>query len=138
MTRFRYLIAASLLLTGGLAQADIAVVANAHSGVSQLSRSDAINIFMGRYRKLPGGALALPIDLAPLKARFYQVLINKDLAEINSYWARLVFSGQGTPPQQADTTTEVTALVLHNPSALGYVDIDHVTPELHVVLVLHE
>ncbi|RKR07489.1 hypothetical protein C7446_0301 [Kushneria sinocarnis] len=138
MTRFRHFIAAALLVTGGLAHADIAVVTNANSGIAQMSRSDVINIFMGRYRKLPNGELALPIDLAPVKARFYQALVDKNLAEINSWWARLVFSGQASPPHQAETTAQAISLVVHNPSALGYVDTHHLTSELHVVLVLHE
>ncbi|WP_106476473.1 hypothetical protein [Phytohalomonas tamaricis] len=138
MPRIHYLVITALLLHTGLAQADIAMVTNADNGIDQLSQSDALNIFMGRYRKLPNGALALPIDLVPLKARFYHALVNKDLAEINSYWARLVFSGQGSPPQQADSAAEVINLVVHNPSALSYVDAARVTPEMRVVLVLHE
>lgn len=138
MNRVRTLLLVSTLLVSVPASADIAVVVNAGSGVERLTRSDAVNIFMGRYRKLPTGNLALPVDLAPLKARFYRALVNKDLAEINSYWARLVFSGEASPPQQIASPDEVHQLVTQNMNALSYVDSTQVPDDMHVVLLLNE
>ncbi|MGM8850780.1 hypothetical protein ACS8E6_09755 [Salinicola halophyticus] len=137
----RLLIASTLfatLVAAVPASADIAVVVNAGSGIDHLTRSDAVNIFMGRYRKLPTGNVALPVDSASLKARFYRALVNKDLAEINSYWARLVFSGEASPPQQIASGDDVHQLVLQNMNALSYVDSAHVPDDMHVVLTLGE
>ncbi|WP_353980005.1 hypothetical protein [Salinicola endophyticus] len=133
------LLIALLTLTLTLpAKADIAIVVEAGSGVGQLTRSEVVNIFMGRYRKLPNGNPALPLDVAPLKVRFYRALVNKNLAEINAYWARLVFSGEASPPQQVTTAVEMRQLVAHNPSAVGYLDSREVGDDLHVVLILSE
>ncbi|WP_342595326.1 hypothetical protein AAGT95_01775 [Salinicola lusitanus] len=118
--------------------ADIAVVVNAGSGIERLTQSDVVNIFMGRYRKLPTGNVALPVDSTTLKARFYRALVNKDLAEINSYWARLVFSGEASPPQQIATIDDVHQLVTQNMNALSYVDGGQVPDDMHVVLMLSE
>lgn len=118
--------------------ADIAVVVNAGSGIDRLTQSDVVNIFMGRYRKLPTGNVALPVDSTTLKARFYRALVNKDLAEINSYWARLVFSGEASPPQQIATIDDVHQLVTQNMNALSYVDGGQVPDDMHVVLMLSE
>lgn len=120
------------------ARADIAIVANADSGIDQLTRKEAVNIFMGRYRKLPTGNVALPVDSSPLKARFYRALVNKDLAEINSYWARLVFSGEASPPQQIASSEDVHQLVIQNMNALSYLDSTQVPDDMHVVLTLGE
>lgn len=138
MNRVRACLFVLLLATALPASADIAVVVNKDSGISQISRSDAINIFMGRYRKLPNGHLALPIDLTPLKSRFYRALVNKDLATVNSYWARLVFSGEASPPQQLKQEAEVRELISNNANMIGYIDSAHVTNDVHVVLILGE
>jgi hypothetical protein len=56
-------------------------------------------MIMCRNRKLPSGAIAMPIDLqAAEKAcgQYYMELVNVGLTQINSYWARLVFSGKAT------------------------------------------
>ncbi|WP_106419356.1 hypothetical protein [Salinicola tamaricis] len=138
MIRVRACLLLALLTLTLPAMADIAIVVKAGSGVGQLTRSDAVNIFMGRYRKLPNGNPALPLDVVSLKARFYRALVNKNLAEINAYWARLVFSGEASPPQQVATATEMRQLVAHNPSAVGYLDSREVGDDLHVVLILNE
>src|SRR5689334_20372889 len=80
---------------------DLVVIVSAGSGVAALTREQAINIFMGRYRSLPSGLVAFPIDLGENSVErglFYQRLVGKDLADVDAYWARLVFSGQTSPP----------------------------------------
>lgn len=118
--------------------AELVVVAHPHTQVSQLTRSELINIFMGRYRKLPSGVAALPVDLAPLKARFYRQLVNKDIAEINSYWARLVFSGQAAPPIQIQDEAEMLDYIRRNPGAIGFVDSADVPQDLVVLMTFPE
>lgn len=127
-----------LLTTTDSVHADIAVVISADSNVTLLEHSEAINIFMGRFRRLPNGSVALPIDQSLLKARFYRALVNKNVAEINSYWARLVFSGQASPPQQAADMAEVSDIISHNVNALSYVENDNVPSHMRVLLVLDE
>jgi len=131
----------SLLLLSALlapvAEADIVVVVNAESGVTQLSRDEVINIFLGRYRQFPNGLAAYPIDqpaVQPERSRFYFLLVNKDLAEINAYWARLLFSGKTSPPMQAATSAEVIDLVSRHKEAIGYIERDQVDPRVKVVM----
>lgn len=135
-------LAAVLILLGALvssgASADLAIVTHPDSQVISLDRSQLINIYMGRYRQLPTGEAALPVDLTPLKARFYRALVNKDLAEISSYWARLVFSGQVSPPLQLKSSAKVLEYVRHNPGALGFVEDGQAPADLRVVSRLRE
>ncbi|MEO8674639.1 MAG: hypothetical protein ABI569_03620 [Casimicrobiaceae bacterium] len=122
----------------GVARAagDLVVISNAGSGVDKLTRDEAINIFMGRYKKLPSGISALPVDESAEKAAFYRALLGKELPEIQSYWARLVFSGQGSPPRQMDNASEVIDAVANNKGAIGYVDRKKVNSRVKVVLEL--
>ncbi|MDP2785559.1 MAG: hypothetical protein Q8O38_13340 [Sulfurimicrobium sp.] len=125
------------LLAAPPAVAELVVVANAGSGVERLSRDEVINIFLGRYRQLPSGLAALPIDQPaeqPLKAQFYRKLVNKDLAEINAYWARLIFSGKTSPPRQAASAAEVMAWLVRTPGAIGYVERGMVDARLRIVM----
>ncbi len=124
------------LMFAGNACADLALVVNGSSQVDRLSRSEVINIFMGRYRRMPTGDTALPVELAPLKARFYRDLVNKDVAEINSYWARLVFSGQASPPLELESEQALISYVRDNPGALGVLESSAVPPDLRVVMTL--
>jgi ABC-type phosphate transport system substrate-binding protein len=117
----------------------IVVIVNPNSGVDKLSKDEIIDIFLGRYRKLPSGRVALPIDVAeaaPERARFYQLLVKKTPTEMSSYWARLVFSGQTSPPFQVPDTKTALELVQSSPNAIAYVDRASVTANVKVVFEL--
>lgn len=118
---------------------NLVVIVNPASGVQKLSRDDAINIFMGRYRKLPSGIMAFPIDIGsqtPERKRFYDLLVRKALPEVDAYWARLVFSGQTSPPLQAPDGRTAVQLVAGNRSAIAYVDRALVDSRVKVVIEL--
>jgi ABC-type phosphate transport system substrate-binding protein len=119
--------------------AGIVVIVNPQSGVDKLTKDEIIDIFLGRYRKLPGGKVALPIDVAEAsteRARFYQLLVKKSPAEMSSYWARLVFSGQTSPPFQVPDAKTALELVQSSPNAIAYVDRASVTANVKVVFEL--
>ncbi len=99
---------------------DLVVIVNADSGIALLSRNDLINLYMGRIHRLPSGGSVLPLDLAQERSEFYRILVDKHLAEINSYWARLVFSGRASPPRQVASTGEILDIVASNRGAIGY------------------
>ena len=129
------------LLATGVAFANepatIVVIVNPSSGIDRLTRDEVIDIFLGRYRKLPSGRAAMPIDVSEPsseRAQFYQMLVKKTPTEISSYWARLVFSGQTSPPFQVPDVKTAIELVQNNPNAIAYVDRTSVTPGVKVVL----
>jgi ABC-type phosphate transport system substrate-binding protein len=117
--------------------AEVVVVVDAKSGVERLTQDEVINIFLGRHRKLPTGIAALPIDqpvAGGLRAEFYRKLADKDLAEINAYWARLYFSGKTRPPLQANSAIEVLAHVASNPGGVGYLERNQADARVKIVL----
>ena len=128
-----------LLLAGvGIgASAEPVVVVNAASAVQQLSQDEVINIFLGRYRRLPNGETAVPIDQpenGTLRADFYRRLVNKDLNEINAYWSRLIFSGRTSPPIPAATANDVVVLLISNPGGIAYIERSHIDKRFRIVM----
>lgn len=116
---------AMFMLMPGSAMADVVVIANPKCGVERLTREEVVNIFLGRFRQFPSGITAQPTDLPPSQAEraiFYRQLVNKELPEINSYWARLVFSGRTTPPRQATGNDDVIHWVSANIGGIAYVE----------------
>jgi ABC-type phosphate transport system substrate-binding protein len=121
------------------AAAELVLVVNPQSGVDQLTKSQAINIFLGRHRELPNGAAAVPIDLPaanPEKALFYQWLVQKDLNQMAAYWSRFVFAGSTAPPIQGASTQDVLQFVSNNRGAVAYLDRKSVDARVKVVLTL--
>ena len=128
-----------LLLPAAAAVADVVVIANPKSGVEKLNHDEVVNIFLGRFRQLPSGLSALPADLPPAqpeKAIFYRLLVNKELAEINSYWERLFFSGRTVPPRQTIGNDDLLNWVAGTPGGLGYIERARVDNRVRIVYEL--
>lgn len=134
-----FLLIVLLSLAGKAVAGEMAVIVAAGSGVESLSREQVVNIFMGRYRRLPSDAIAQPYDLAADdegKAAFYAGLIGKNLSEVNAYWARLVFSGSTSPPQTVSDPATMLRVVATTPGAVGYVQRSAVNARVRVVFVV--
>lgn len=123
------------------ALAELVVVANPQSGIERLSRDDIVNIYLGRYRRLPSGTTAEPIDISDneVKARFYRGLVRKSLPEINAYWARLVFAGKTRPPLAVESPEAALRRVAAEPGAIAYLDRSQAAGrQLKIVFELHD
>ena len=53
--------------------------------------------------------------------------------QLKAYWAKLVFTGQGTPPKEVDNDAAVLKLVAENPNIIGYIDAAAVNSSVRVV-----
>jgi ABC-type phosphate transport system substrate-binding protein len=134
-----FLLILLLSLAGKSIAGEMVVIVAAGSSVESLSREQVVNIFMGRYRRLPSDVIAQPYDLAAEdagKAAFYAGLIGKNLSEVNAYWARLIFSGSTAPPQTLSDTATMLQVVANTPGAIGYVNRSAVNTRVRVVFVV--
>ena len=119
-------------------RAEIYLVVSTGSPIQTLSRKEAIDLFTGRARTIRGEATQL-FDLSrdsKERASFYQSLTGKSLAQINSYWSRLMFSGQNLPPQPMSSEQAMIESLRTNPNGLGYLTRLPKDGGLRTVLVL--
>lgn len=122
-----------------LAADTVYVVVSTQSPVRAVTQKDVLALFTGRSRTLPGGIVATPLDQqrdGAMRASFYQALAGMDIARIDSYWARLHFTGQVQPPQALGDDASVIRRLLADPTAIGYVAREPSDPQLRVVLRL--
>ena len=135
---FAQLLLALAAWTAPAAQAQkLVVIVNPSVGVQHLSRREALDIFLGRYRTFPSGASALPIDLdvnSSERKQFYLVLAHKEASDMSSYWARLTFSGKISPPFSVADARMALDLVANNVNAIAYVDSSVVDSRVRIAL----
>ena len=123
------------------ARADFYIVVHATNPQRTLTQKEAVDLFMGRSRAFANGDFALIFDLPrdnPRRAAFYQSLTGMSVAQVNSYWSRLMFSGQSAPPQSLPDETAMIGILRRNPSALGWLSKEPTEPGLRTVLVIKE
>lgn len=119
----------------------IVVVVNKDNPVEQLSRSDLIDLFMGKYVAFPNDSEAIPVELEgehEIKVTFYQELVGMSLSRVNAYWSRLRFTGRKRSAVFQSDETEVIDFISSNKQAIGYMPKSLINKNLKVVYILNE
>jgi len=104
---------------------NLVVVAGASSPAPKLNTEQVSAIFMGTSKTFPNGEKAVPVDQAvgsPVYAQFYNQVAGRSESQIKAYWSRMIFTGKGTPPQDAGDAAAVKKLLAANPNLVGYID----------------
>lgn len=130
----RQVVAAALMLTAVAAQAEVVVIAG--KAVGDMSKEQVAELYLGRTSALPGGGTAIVVDLAEgnaLREEFYSKVTGKSASQAKSHWAKLAFTGKGTPPREVAGPAEVRKAVATTTGAIGYVDRASVDDTVKVV-----
>lgn len=122
-------------------RAEVLVVVHPDSPLQQLSANEVANLYLGRLQTIPSGEHALVLEHprdSSARARFFKLLNGMDLRRVNSYWARLQFSGGTLPPAQLSDNKAILDAVRLNRLAIGYVDGSAPPSGVRIVLTLRE
>lgn len=112
------------------------VVVNAGSKIEQLSHHELVDIFMGRYDTFPNGEDVTVFDNtsdAALREAFYRQLVDRSLAQVNAYWARLQFSGRVTQPEEIGSDKALAEKMQKTPSGITFIRANALNESLKVV-----
>lgn len=123
------------------ASEQLVIVVNKNNPVTQMSRSEIIDLFLGKYVAFPNGTKAEPVELQGrqlIKQEFYAKLVGMSLARINAYWARLRFTGRTSSAVLEPNPEHVIEFVGLNKQAIGYIPRSMVTNDVRVVFALNE
>ncbi len=126
------------LVMAGQVFADVAVVANNGISVDSITAGEAKKIWLGKSKSLGGTKLKtadLPVGNVS-RDHFYSTVVKKSGKKLKAYWAKIVFSGKGTPPKLLESDADVIAWVAKTPGGLGYVNSDATSDSVKVLLVV--
>jgi ABC-type phosphate transport system substrate-binding protein len=116
--------------------AELVLVVHKNNPTSILTRSQVIDLYMGKYVAFPDGSKAVPVDIEDdldTRTKFYAALVGMPLARVNAYWSKVKFSGRARPPTQQKDEKAVLAFVVGTENAIAYVHESSVTADLKVV-----
>ena len=128
-----------LLLAVPAAVAEVAIIMHPDATDSSISIREVSDVFLGKSRRLRDGTTLLPLDQrndSKVKERFYLEVTHKSAAQLKAYWARQVFTGQGTPPLMLNSDQDIRELVSKNPNMIGYIDSAYVDDTVRVMLLI--
>ena len=122
-------------------QADIVVIVNATNPIRNISSQEVAELYLGRSHTFSSGEFALAFDHprdSALREQFFRKVANMSISQVNTYWSRLLFAGQETPPRSLAAEQAVLDVVRRNPGAIGYVGSPPKEALLRVVLHLKD
>lgn len=116
---------------------DIAIVTHPDNPMADLNEDQLKRIFLGVKRKSATGKKILIIDQYKnnsIRKVFYEKFTGKSVAQINSRWAGLLFSGKATPPQQVLDDKAVKDWLQTHPSGFGYIHIESLDSKVKQIM----
>lgn len=123
------------MLTALPCYAELAVIVHP-SNASSMDKDAITRIFLGKSRAFPSGGESIPIAFpegTPESDEFSQSILGKTPKQLKAYWAKMIFTGKGTPPKQVPTAQEIVNLVANNPNFIGFVPAGSVSGSVKVV-----
>jgi len=122
----------------GGARAEVVIVVAAGCPVNHLTSEQVAKIYLGKMTVFPGGGEAIPLDQkddSPARSEFYRKVVKKSPAQLSAYWARLIFAGDGQPPQQMEGDLAIRKAVAGSVKAIGYIERNEVDRSVKIILV---
>jgi len=134
------ILAVAVMMPSGSVLADgIVVVVNPANPVASLDKAEVARLFLGRSKTFPDGGDATVVtsdEGNSTRAAFEQAALGKSESQMKAYWAKQMFSGQGSPPDSVGDDAAVKAKVASDPSAVGYLPASMVDGTVKVVMTL--
>lgn len=125
------------------ASAEQIVIISMNETMPQLSEGKARMLFTGRSKSVKDVGRIKLLDLDadhPLRIRFYEILTGQTIAQVNSKWASLAFSGRAIPPDvtEDDSAGAIAVWLQENPNGLAYTLASEIPEGANVIFNLGE
>ncbi|MFJ1472498.1 type 2 periplasmic-binding domain-containing protein [Massilia orientalis] len=132
--KLKIIVAVSLWLFGIKPTfAELAIVVNPKNPVSSIATSTLKQIYLG------GSVLFTPLEQdehSSVHAEFYKKVLEKEPAQVQAIWAKLVFTARGGAPQVYQSSTGVKRALSENVNAIGYIEKSSVDDTVKVIAVI--
>lgn len=133
---FRATLVFSLMLLATVCKAEWAVVVNPAVEINSLEKSEVARIFMKKSKTLPNGEEVIPLSQASradVNEAFFAKISGQNKMQRDAYWARLMFTGKGRPPEDAKSNEVMKQRIAEDKRYIGYVDAASVDSTVKVV-----
>jgi ABC-type phosphate transport system substrate-binding protein len=110
--------------------AELVIIVNPQNPATRMFPSQAAQFFLG------GSVLFTPIEQpenSAIRAEFYKKVLEKEPAQVQAIWSKIVFTGKGKPPKELKSSAEVKKAVSESPNAIGYIEKSAVDDSVKVI-----
>ena len=119
-------------------ESQIAVITSNENSLTTISTNILREIYLKKIFVNSDGRPYIPVNLPAthqLRNVFLSSVLQMNASQMQVYWDRRYFQGV-SPPYVLGSQRAVVKFVAMTPGAIGYVQRCHVTPEVHVILLV--
>ena len=129
----------ALLLLAPCAFADLVVVTNPKTPLASLPQSHLTRLFLGQTQVFPDGSAAVPLDVSGEGSHnaFNSEVLKKTPAQLEKYWARMIFTGRGQQPKEIAASV-IKRKVAETPGAISYMDRSQVDDSVKIINIVSD
>lgn len=105
------------------AKAELVLVTSIENPIQGLDKRDLRNLYKGRLTRVDSTPLK-PLDAKPgsrAREAFLSEILDQNEYDYSGYWHVRRYTGQGTPPLQADSVEDLFSALLSQKTAIGYI-----------------
>ncbi len=117
-----------VLITGGTyAYADVSIIVNNKTGVSNINKEEAREIFLGTKKVWDDNSkiVIFLLDNGEAYKKFFKKLVYKNPSQLRRYWKRQQFLGKSSSvPKMCKSEEEMVKLVSETSGSIGYITAD--------------
>lgn len=113
----------------------VVVVFSMKSNIT-ITKTQAIDIFLGKTSRFPNGEPAAPIDQAQgstARDNFYPSFRGKSPAQLKAHWSKSMLTGRARLPGQRATSNDAKIRLAREPRAIVYLDHGKVASSMQIV-----
>ena len=110
------------LILAGTAHAGVSIVAHESVPVDTITQDQAKDLFMGKTSSLNGKPVSAIHQKGAVYEEFVKNVLDRSPNQMESYWARLTFTGKGEKLNEVTDDKAVIEFVQSTPNGIGYVD----------------
>ncbi len=136
---FLFLAIAGMALSfpGPSLASDLVMIGNRSVPVSEISKEDIQNIYLGKKKNWDNGMKIMVATLGDgaVTDKFLKDYVKKNSNTFDTYWKKQIFTGGGKPPVKFDKEKDLVEYVSSNKGALGYVSSQSVSENVKIILV---
>ena len=125
-----------LMSASEYSHSEISIVIS-NNNLNELSSADIRKIFLGKRTSFPDGNPATPINQqenSEITQQFNFIFLNRSPQQYKAYWARMVFTGKGHPPESSYSDDDIIALIKNDPSVISYIQSSSLTSDVKEIL----
>lgn len=127
----------AFLINVETSQAGVSVIVNP-SNAEDISASDITRIYLGKKKTYGNGQAINALQLEEgnaARSAFVKGALKKSERQYKAYWAKLLFTGKGKPPEEMNSAA-IKAAVAAKADAIGFIDSAEVDSTVKVVYEL--